>query len=89
MFCVGAHLHVIANRVGDARSYHPIVAHEVTNSVTDRNQLAAVARDAREESANPQPTVLADRAYFDGYQIRERERAGIATMVSKPLTSNS
>jgi hypothetical protein len=33
--------------------------------------------------------VLADRGYFEGYQILECERASIATMVPKPLTSNS
>jgi transposase len=69
--------------------HHLIVAHEVTNSVTDRGQLAAMAKAAKEASAHPQPTVLADRGYFEGYQILECERAGIATMVPKPLTSNS
>jgi transposase len=69
--------------------HHLIVAHEVTNSVTDRGQLAAMAKAAKEASAHPQPTVLADRGYFEGYEILECERAGIATMVPKPLTSNS
>ena len=64
--------------------HHLIVAHEVTNSVTDRGQLAA-----KEAAAHPQPVVLADRGYFEGYQILECESAGIATMVPKPLTSNS
>jgi transposase len=69
--------------------HHLIVAHEVTNSVTDRGQLAAMAKAAKEAAAHPQPIVLADRGYFEGYQILECERAGIATMVPKPLTSNS
>lgn len=69
--------------------HHLIVAHEVTNSVTDRGQLAAMAKAAKEASAHPQPTVLADRGYFEGYEILECERAGITTMVPKPLTSNS
>jgi len=57
--------------------------------VTDRGQLAAMAKAAQEAAGHPQPTVLADRGYFEGYEILECERAGIATMVPKPLTSNS
>jgi transposase len=69
--------------------HHLIVAHEVTNSVTDRGQLATMAKAAQEAAGHPQPTVLADRGYFEGYEILECEHAGIATMVPKPLTSNS
>jgi hypothetical protein len=69
--------------------HHLIVAHEVTNSVTDRGQLAALAKAAKKAFAHPHPTVLADRGYFEGYEILKCERAGIATMVPKPLTSNS
>jgi hypothetical protein len=69
--------------------HHLIVAHEVTNSVTDRGQLAQMAKAAKEATAHPKPTVLADRGYFEGYEILECERAGIAAMVPKPLTSNS
>jgi transposase len=67
--------------------HHLIVAHEVTNDVTDRGQLAAMAKAAKEASAHPSPIVLADRGYFEGYQILECERAGIVAMVPKPLTS--
>ncbi len=69
--------------------HHLIVAHEVTNSVTDRGQLASMAKAAKAAAGHPQPIVLADRGYFEGYEILECERAGIATMVPKPLTSNS
>jgi transposase len=69
--------------------HHLIVAHEVTNSVTDSGQLAAMALATKEATAHPQPVVLADRGYFEGYEILECERAGIATMVPKPLTSSS
>jgi len=68
---------------------HLIVAHEVTNIVSDRGQLSAIAKAAKEASAHPRLTVLADRGYFEGYEILECERAGIATLVPKPLTSNS
>jgi transposase len=69
--------------------HHLIVAHEVTNSVTDRGQLSSIAKAAKEAAAHPAPIVLADRGYFEGYEILECERAGIATMVPKPLTSGS
>ena len=67
--------------------HHLIVTHEVTNAVTDRGQLAAMAKAAQEAAAHPNLTVLADRGYFEGYQILECEQAGIAAMVPKPLTS--
>jgi transposase len=69
--------------------HHMIVAHDVTNSVTDRDQLAAMAKSAKEATEHPHPIVLADRGYFEGNEILECERAGIATLVPKPLTSNS
>jgi len=72
----------------DAR-HHLIVAHEVTNSVTDSGQLPAMAKAVKKATAHPKPIVLADRGYFEGYDILECERAGIVTMVPKPLTSNS
>jgi hypothetical protein len=72
-----------------AAKHHLIVTHEVTNSVTDRGQLAAMATAAKEAGAHPNPIMLADRGYFEGYEILECERTGIATMVPKPLTSNS
>ena len=69
--------------------HHLIVAHEVTNSVTDQGQLPAMAKATKEAIGHPKPTVLADRGYFEGYDILECERAGIETLVPKPLTSNS
>jgi hypothetical protein len=48
-----------------------------------------MAKAAQEAAAHPELIVLADRGYFEGYDILECERAGIATMVPKPLTSNS
>ena len=69
--------------------HHLIVAHEVTNDVTDRGQLAAMAKVTREASGHPKPIVLADRGYYEGYAILECERAGIATMMPKAMTSGS
>jgi transposase len=69
--------------------HHMIVAHEVTNSITDQGQLPAMAKATKEAIGHPKPTVLADRGYFEGYDILECEQAGIDTLVPKPLTSNS
>jgi transposase len=69
--------------------HHMIVAHEVTNSITDQGQLPTMAKAAKEAIQHRKPVVLADRGYFEGYDILECERAGIATLVPKALTSNS
>jgi transposase len=69
--------------------HHLIVAHEVTNSITDQGQLPSMAKATKEATGHPKPTVLADRGYFEGYDILECEQAGIETLVPKPLTSNS
>ena len=69
--------------------HHLIVAHEVTNAVTDRAQLAPMAKAAKDATRHPKLIALADRGYFEGYEILECERAGIAALVPKPLTSNS
>lgn len=70
--------------------HHMIVAHEVTNVGHDRDQLAAMAKLAKQAiGRQPKLIVLADRGYFEGYEILECERAGIATLVPKPATSNS
>ncbi len=69
--------------------HHLIVAHEVTNAVTDRNQLASMATQARTEMDCENLTVLADRGYFNGVEIRACKEAGIHPLVPKPRTSNN
>lgn len=66
---------------------HRIAAHEVTNDVTDRGLLSTMANAAKQAAAHPKPIVLADRSYFEGYQILDCKQAGIAAMVPRPLTS--
>jgi transposase len=65
------------------------VAHDVTNVGHDRSQLSAMSRLARDAIGSEQLTVLADRGYFDGEEIRQCVDQGITTLVPKPLTSNS
>ena len=69
--------------------HHLIVAHEVTNVGHDRGQLSGMANSARDAMGAKELTVLADRGYFDGEQIRACEQACIRAFVPKPLTSSS
>jgi hypothetical protein len=69
--------------------HHMIVAHEVTNVGHDRDQLAAMAKLAKQAIGQRKLIALADRGYFEGYEILKCEQAGIAALVPKPMTSNS
>jgi len=69
--------------------HHLIVAHEVTNVGHDRNQLAAMAKQARSAVGAKNLTVVADRGYFNGMEILECEQQGITPLVPKPLTSGA
>jgi hypothetical protein len=72
----------------DAKN-HMIVAHEVTNSGSDRSQLSSMGKQTQEAMGVEKLTALADRGYFKGEEILECERAGITALVSKPRTSNN
>ena len=50
--------------------HHLIVAHEVTNVGTDRSQLAAMGGKARDAIGCKEVTVLADRGYYNGEEVR-------------------
>ena len=69
--------------------HHLIVAHEVSNIGSDRGQLSAMAKKARDALGTEQMTALADRGYFNAPEILACEEAGIIPLVPKPLTSNS
>lgn len=69
--------------------HHLIVTHEVTNVGHDRQQLAPMAQKAVETLGKDKLTVLADRGYFSGAQIRECDLRGIDVLVPKPQTSNN
>lgn len=68
---------------------HLIVAHEVTNSGSDRRQLSGMAKQAREAMDTSDLNVIADRGYFSGDEILACEQAGITPYVSKPMTSEA
>jgi len=69
--------------------HHMIVAHEVTNVGHDRDQLANMAKLAKAATGQRELIALADRGYYEGYEILECEEAGIAALVPKPMTSNN
>jgi hypothetical protein len=69
--------------------HHLIVAHEVTNTGTDRDQLSAMATQARTAMGVESLTALADRGYFKGEEILKCEQQGITPLVPKPLTSGA
>lgn len=69
--------------------HHLILAHEVTNVGHDRAALASMAEQARDASGLTDLTVVADRGYFDGEEIRACALNGITTYVPKPLTSGA
>jgi hypothetical protein len=69
--------------------HHLIVAHEVTNVGHDRDQLASMAKLAKAVTGKVELIALADRGYYEGYEILECERSGVAAVVPKPMTSNN
>jgi len=77
--------------------HHLIVAHEVTNVGSDRDQLSSMAKQAREAMAKQAReamaadtlSVVADRGYFKSEQILACHDAGLTAYVPKPLTSGA
>ena len=69
--------------------HHLIVAHEVTNSGSDRAQLAPMAAAAREAMGKTKLQAVADRGYYSAPQIKACDDAGIAAVLPKPMTSNA
>ncbi len=69
--------------------HHLIVAHEVTNVGSDRDQLSSMAKQAREAMASDTLSVVADRAYFKSEQILACHNAGTTAYVPKPMTSGA
>ena len=69
--------------------HHLIVAHEVTNTGHDRDQLSGMAGQAKAAMGLQALDVLADRGYFDGKEVLACEGIGVTPYVSKPLTSGA
>ena len=64
--------------------HHLIVAHEVTNSGSDRAQLANMARQAKGVLKTETLEAVADRGYFSSPEILACHEAGITVTLPKP-----
>ena len=69
--------------------HHLIVTHEVTNSGSDRAQLANVAKQAKAVLETETLEAVADRGYFNSPEILACHDAGITVTLPKPLTSGA
>jgi len=67
--------------------HHLIIAHEVTNSGSDRAQLANIASRAKDVLGVDKLEAVADRGYYSGEEILECHKADIAVTLPKPMTS--
>jgi transposase len=70
----------------DAR-HHLIVAHEVSKVGSDRRQLSRMAKRAKAILGATKLTVVADRGYYKGDELRECEQNDIVAYVARPTTS--
>jgi transposase len=69
--------------------HHLIVAHEVTNSGSDRSQLANMDKQAKAVLQTEELAAVADRGYFNSPEILECVEAGITVTLPKPMTSGA
>ena len=69
--------------------HHLIVTHEVTNTGSDRSQLANVASQAKGVLGADHLDVVADRGYFNSTEILACEQADITVTLPKPMTSGA
>ena len=67
--------------------HHLIIAHEVTNTGSDRAQLANIASRAKDALGIDKLEAVADRGYYSGVEILACDKAGIAVTLPKPMTS--
>jgi transposase len=68
---------------------HLIIAHEVTNSGSDRAQLANMGSQAKAVLGVDTLEVVADRGYYNSPEILACEQAGITVTLPKPMTSGA
>jgi hypothetical protein len=69
--------------------HHLIVTHEVTNTGSDRSQLANIALQARDVLGGEHLDAVADRGYFNSPEILACEQANITVTLPKPMTSGA
>jgi transposase len=64
-----------------------IVEHEVTNAVTDQDQLTPISERAKAALGVEKLEVVADMGYYDGAEVKKCEAQGITVHIPKPDTS--
>jgi transposase len=69
--------------------HHLIVTHEVTNTGSDRSQLANIATQAKAVLRADHLDAVADRGYFNSPEILACEQANITVTLPKPMTSGA
>jgi transposase len=69
--------------------HHLIVTHEVTNTGSDRSQLANIALQAKDVLGAERLDAVADRGYFNSPEILACEQANITVTLPKPMTSGA
>ncbi len=69
--------------------HHLIVAHEVTNTGSDRAQLDKMAQQAKHAMGHDRIEALADRGYYSGAEILACSQHGVTPYVPKTYTSNN
>src|SRR5437773_5509121 len=69
--------------------HHLIVTHEVTNTGSDRSQLAKVASQATDILGADHLDAVADRGYFNSPEILACAQADITVTLPKPMTSGA
>ena len=65
------------------------MTHEVTNSGSDRAQLASIAKQAKAVLQTETLDAVADRGYFNSPEILACHVAGITVTLPKPMTSGA
>ncbi len=68
---------------------HLIITHEVTNSGSDRSQLANVGKQAKAVLGVETLEAVADRGYYNSPEILACQEAGITVTLPKPMTSGA
>jgi hypothetical protein len=69
--------------------HHLIVTHEVTNTGSDRSQLANMASQAKDVLGADHLDAVADRGYYNSPEILACEQADITVTLPKPMTSGA
>jgi transposase len=66
-----------------------IVTHEVSTAVTDTDQLAPMAKQAKEVLGVEELDAVADKGFYHGEQVKECEQANIHSYIPQPHTSRN